>query len=76
MLQINAIDENKYSKIANKLKEKLDKYNILKEEGCSEKVILQVIDISRATLFIIKVLQKQNDCLQKLIPILTRKIIL
>jgi len=29
---INAIDESKYSK-----KEKLDKYNMLKEEGCSEK---------------------------------------
>ena len=48
---INAIDESKYSKIANQRKEKLDKYNMLKKEGCSEKVILQVIDISRATLF-------------------------
>src|SRR3990167_8101621 len=48
---INNIDETEYSEIVWKRKEIIDKYDLLKSEGCDEKVILEVISVSRASIF-------------------------
>ena len=48
---INNIDETEYSKIVWERKEKLDKYTLLKFEGCLEKIIFQVLSVPRSTLF-------------------------
>jgi transposase InsO family protein len=45
------IDETEYSKIAHIRKEKIQKYELLKSEKCSDKAIFEVLDISRATFF-------------------------
>lgn len=47
----SGIDENEYSEIAWQRKAKLEKYDLLKNEGCSEKIVLQILDISRASFF-------------------------
>lgn len=47
----SGIDETEYSKIVSKRKEKLEKFDLLKKEGCSEKTILLILDISRASFF-------------------------
>lgn len=51
LYQNSGIDEAQYSKIVLNRKEKLEKYNLLKKEGCSEKVILHILEISRASFF-------------------------
>ena len=48
---INDIDQTEYSKIVWERKEKIDKYDLLKSEDCSEESILEVIGVSRASLF-------------------------
>lgn len=45
------IDETKYSEIAYERKAKLEKYQLLKSEKCSEESIFEVLDISRATFY-------------------------
>lgn len=49
--QINNIDQTEYSEEAWKRKSILDKYNKLIDDGSSGKVALEVLGISRATLF-------------------------
>lgn len=51
LYQKSIIDETEYSKIVWERKEKLEKYSLLKKEDCSEKIILQILDISRASFF-------------------------
>lgn len=48
---INNIDENEYSQIALERKEKLDKYELLKAEYCSDETIFEVLKVPRSTLF-------------------------
>lgn len=49
--QINDIDQTEYSEIVFERKDKLEKYELLKAEGCSEDTILEVIGASRPTYF-------------------------
>jgi len=49
--QINQIDEAKYASEVWGRKEKLEKYELLMNEGNDEAVVLQVIGIPRSTLF-------------------------
>lgn len=49
--QINRIDETDYSEKVFERQKKLDKYAILKAEGCQEETISEVLGVSRATLF-------------------------
>jgi len=51
LYQISGIDETEYSPIVWGRKEKLEKYDLLKKEGCSEESILKVLGISRASYF-------------------------
>jgi putative transposase len=48
---INNIDQTDYSNIVWERKEKIDKYDLLKKEGCSEKAIFEVLNTSRASIF-------------------------
>lgn len=48
---INNLDETEYSKIVFERKEKIEKYDLLKAESCSEESIFEVLNISRASLF-------------------------
>src|SRR5712664_1840829 len=45
------IDERKYSETAEDRHRKLELYQQLREEGCSEKTALKAIEISRATYY-------------------------
>ena len=46
---VSGIDETEYTATAYERKEKIEKYKKLRDQGCSEKVALEVLDISRAT---------------------------
>lgn len=48
---INRLDETEYSAKVWERKEKIEKYNLLIDEGNDETVVLQVIDVPRSTLF-------------------------
>ena len=48
---INNLDETEYSSEVWDRKEKIEKYDLLIKEGCTEEVILQVVDVPRSTLF-------------------------
>lgn len=51
LYHINNIDETDYSKIVWERKEKLDKIILLLEEGCSEDVALQALNVARSTYY-------------------------
>jgi transposase len=44
-------DENEYSAVVYERKEKLEKYKKLREDGCSEKIILEILELSRAVYY-------------------------
>lgn len=48
------IDETVYSKIVFERKKKLDQFETLISEGCLEKTVLKVIEVSRATHYRLK----------------------
>jgi putative transposase len=51
LYQLGKIDEAEYSKTVYKRLEVLDKFDRLRNEGCSEKTALEVLGISRATYY-------------------------
>ena len=54
------IDETVYSKLAFERKQKLDLFNTLIIEGCSEEIALEAINFSRATRFRLKKRDKES----------------
>ena len=54
------IDETVYSKLAFERKQKLDLFNALIIEGCSEEIALEAINFSRATRFRLKKRDKES----------------
>jgi transposase len=51
LYHINQIDERDYSPIVFERKEKLDKVKILLNEGCSEIIVFETLQIKRSTLY-------------------------
>jgi transposase len=49
--EVRRLDETEYNPIVYERKEKIEKFKKLRKEGCSEKVILEILEITRATYY-------------------------